>query len=229
MTHHRLFLALPCLLALLACDESADLATGEIRAAIEIDVNHERGTLKVILHKEQETTRVPLSGGDQLRVTTDVGDDVVLVEGAGSGYEALISPESRTVTVTLERPSQDNAQMTVDVAEVADVENTTFSQRDEAITLTWTNPDEDTQVTVFVDSCALIELETREWKPTIPDTGSFTLTKAELEAEAGITPDCARLELLRRHYRHAEEGELFHPFSFITARRYQNFEITLTP
>lgn len=213
------------------CTETNDLETGDIEAHFKVIINGEEGRLECALKEHGKEANLELSGGDALVASVDGGADIPLSREAGDFYGASIPVDSQMVVIRFERTEKASAELSVPVTPPADITSpSTFSQQDDEITVTWSNPAEGADVTVFAESCADFKIGTTSTKETIPDEGSYTFTKAELEEEAGFTADCAQLQLLRRIYDvDHEEGLALHYFSVIQSNHYQNWQISLTP
>jgi hypothetical protein len=219
-------------LALAGCTaDSSDVATSEIHAEITVDVSDTEGLIDVTLFEGSGVnTSIDLSEGDRLSATTDSGAEIAFSKESGVfiHYKAAIAVDSREVTFKLERASGEVLLFPATLPPVAEIETAlTFSRADDDLTLDWSNPVEGAQVTVFVDSCADIEIEPGESKTPIGDSGSFTLPMTEVEAEAGSSADCAQLRLARRMIVQPLEG--LHYESFLHTHRYQDLEVVLTP
>lgn len=227
---NRSLLLLSTSLGVTACSETSDLETYDIRAEYEVTLNSEEGTLEASLHNKNSGEILEISSGDRLSAIID-GVDTALKKD-GPVWTSSVPLDARTVSFLLDRTDRDNAELTVTVPEEADITSPdTFSQQDDEITITWSNPIEGATVTVFASSCADFEIGTSASKDGISDTGSYTFSKAELEAEAGFTPDCAQLQIVRRmtKYSYEDDKAPLYSGSYAFARRYHHWKITLTP
>lgn len=220
----------PIVLALSAagCEDtqSTELATADLRLDAYATAGHQ---IEVYVHRAETADLVELAGGDRLVATVDGKEMDVPYDGTiASVYRVDVPDDIGEVTLSLLRESGDDAAITVVVPPDPDITSaTSFSRADEDLTVTWANPQPELFTTVFVDSCADIEIEIGGSKSVVKDEGSFTLPMSEVLAEAGSTADCATLHLLRRAHPASTGG--FHPDSAFPGRRYSSFEIDLTP
>lgn len=227
MTRTSLGLLLVASLSM-GCDEdSANVPTSDIRLDVEATAGDR---VAVILYERETTGRIALTGGDRLVAATDTVDEIVLKESpVATLYEADLANDLQSLSVELIREAHDSAKLSTPLSpEPAFDSPTSFSRADDAITITWSNPDPEARVVVFVDSCADIQIESPESKQSVDDEGSFTLPMSEVLAEAGGTSsDCASIQVIR--IRDAEVDPALFAQTTMWARRVTNFEVTLTP
>lgn len=182
---------------LTACTEdSADVETVDIRFEIEATLGDR---IKTILYKKDLTTRIELSAGDRLVAKTDLVEEIPLpLSSAATLYEAELAEESKTLTIALERETKEGVDLPIALpAAPALTSPSSFSRADEEVTFTWSNRVAESFVTVFIRSCADIQVEFGGSQVPILDSGEFSVPMSDVLAEAGSSADCAQVSIVR--------------------------------
>ncbi len=215
-----------CLFAVLTvgCDDTSGIPTSDMVAIFSVRSFPDKQEFRAELYEETSSSlELDIGEGDRLVATVDGGKATEL-EKIGATIEGPAS----TVRITLERDSGDDGYIEADVQASMALDGTTFAQGAD-VTLTWSNPIQDAEVVVFVDSCADFSLEGQDQKEFVPDTGSYTISQAEMAQETGVVPDCAKLEIQRRVRTPVPADGGFLSNSAMFVRRIEEAELSLTP
>lgn len=230
MSHLRSCIAWLCTatlsLGLIGCPESADIATADMRAEVEFKIDDGEAKVEAKLYDGADGSfSIELSEGDRLFASAD-NHDAIQLEGDTSIYRGTLPVDPGEVRVDLARDAGVEGFLAEQVPDPAVLDTTTFSSSDDPITVTWSNPVDGGRVSIFVDTCATVSIETPETKESVSDTGSYTISRAELESEAGAGAD---LVIVRSLNSNAPDDGGFNAASYIRVIRYQRQTIQLTP
>jgi hypothetical protein len=226
---------LPIVLFLLpACtQDSADVATGEMNAIINVEMGKESSDVSVKL-REPGSGTVILSEGDVLTAKTDKDGELTL-KLDDETYVSTIANDSSEITISLTRKSGESAPastgkipapLQLDAPSAA----MPVSYASGEAEFKWANPMEGANVYFFAESCDGITIS-NETKSGVSDTGSHKLPVSELiDAPPPAGGACVSVNIARIKLGTVDPAfSVYHGENEFEARRDDHFDIMIMP
>lgn len=221
-------------LLLPACStDSAGVATSEIEAFIDVEIDEVESEVRVLLLTGFGES-VVLSTGDTLIAKTDTGGELTLKPTSGlDSYSADIPKDTSALTVSFTRASGDSAPNSSGTIPQplkleAPTAMTQASYASGEVEFRWSNPLEGAFVYFFSRTCGSVKVSTEE-KSGVADTGKHLLPMSELlDAAPPASGTCVTVTVAR-----VKDGTVDPAFdpesSAFEARRDEQFDVMIMP